>query len=319
MPPVNLALVALLTALQLLQFIVLPALLLPRSPGWGLLLVLLAPASLTLWALIHECIHGSLGASARTTERVGRGLSILFGAPWRVLRLGHLLHHRHNREPHEATEVYDDRQRPGARGWLRAAPGYYAQVLGGLYGAEVAASALAWLPAPLLRAWAQRTAGRAGGDARAAPLPRLLQSLSTPEARAELRLDGALIAALWAASALLYGRHAWMLAAALAARALLISLHDNVYHYGTPLAGGVGSGAGGRNLGLPRALSAMLLHFNLHDTHHRHPRLPWYRLRSTWAAEQGRLDAGWAAALLGQLRGPLPASRLAPPDGTNAG
>lgn len=367
MPPLNLALVALLALTQLLQFILLPAVLLPRDAAWGALLLPLAPLSLTLWALIHECVHGSLGASARTTQRIGRGLSVLFGAPYRVLRLGHLLHHKHNRQPGEATEVYDDRHggacSRGLRGWLHAAPRYYAQVLGGLYLLEAAAGWLAWLPRRVLRRWAQRAAAPYASDTATAgppdapempqaatarspawattplqapstPRARLLDSLTMPEALRELRLDGAVIAALWAASAGLYGRHAWMLAAALAARALLVSLHDNVYHYGTALAPAPGSASqapASRTLRLPRWMSATLLHFNYHDTHHRHPRLGWRELPRAWAAEQARRDAlaaaehttgaasaarryppdtAWAVALLAQLRGPLPASRL---------
>lgn len=299
MPLHNRLLVLALTATQLLQFVLLPAWLLPQSAAWGALLVPLSVLSLTLWALIHECIHGSLGAPARSTARIGRMLAILFGAPWRVLRLGHLLHHQHNREPGEATEVYDDRAHPGRRGWLRAAPRYYAQILGGLYAAEVAAGWLAWLPARWIRRAAQ---------ARPSPGARLLQTLAAPHALREVRLDGAAVALLWAASALLYGRHAWMLAAALAARAVLISLHDNVYHYGTALASA--GPPGSHTLSLPRPLSAALLHFNHHDTHHRHPRMGWRELPRAWAAQGGSCAAPWAVALLRQLRGPIAASTL---------
>jgi fatty acid desaturase len=65
--------------------------------AWGLLLVPLASTHHTLWSLVHEAIHGTLATPSRLNERLGRLLAVLHGAPFAVLRLGHLLHHRHNR------------------------------------------------------------------------------------------------------------------------------------------------------------------------------------------------------------------------------
>ena len=60
-------------------------------------------------------------------------LSILFGAPFRILRMSHLVHHKLNRLPVEGTEYYDR----GKSTRAAAAPGYYFQIFFGLYLVEV--------------------------------------------------------------------------------------------------------------------------------------------------------------------------------------
>ena len=68
----------------------------------------------------------------------------------------------------------------------------------------------------------------------------------------EMRIDGILILLLFGASVFCYGTNWPFLAAALAARAFLISFLDNVYHYETP----IGDTFYARNLALPAAFSA---------------------------------------------------------------
>jgi hypothetical protein len=94
-----------------------------------------------------------------------------------------------------------------------------------------------------------------------------------------------------------------MLAAALGLRAVLVSLADNAYHYGTALDEPLDA----MNLRLPAALELFVLAFNLHGVHHRHPGLAWRDLRGAFLADGGRFDLSWWQAVGRQLRGPIAA------------
>ncbi|MCF3106980.1 fatty acid desaturase [Streptomyces roseoverticillatus] len=282
-------------AVGLCQLFVLPLWLLPADPAWGWALVPLVLTTTPLWSLVHEGIHGTLLADRPWNDRCGRALAVLHGAPFVVLKTGHLLHHRYSRTPRERTEVYDAR----ATTWAKAAPGYYARLLGGLYLMESASVLLALLPATLLRRLARSAEAP---DTVAGPL---LDRLARRRALRQLRTDAAAVAALYAAAFAAYGEHAWMLVAALAGRALVVSLSDNAYHYATPLDAPLQA----MNLRLPRPLEAFALGFNLHGVHHRHPGLPWSALRARFAREGGRYDLGWMPAVARQLRGPVRAGR----------
>ncbi len=257
--------------------------------GAAVLAVLL---SLPLWALIHECMHGVLTGRQRFDQMAGRVLAVLFGAPYRVLRAGHLLHHRYNRQPPDRSEIYDARQRTR----IRAALSYYAVLLGGLYLAEVSTSLLFWLPLPVLRALRSRMSDKTGLAGR------IVDAVTGRAAVLfEVRLDALLILLIWGAAFVVWGANGWVLALILAGRAVLISLHDNLYHYATALDGHSVS-----TPRLPVLVSSLLLHFNYHATHHRYPRLGWQLLPQRFFAEQGEFTGYWGRMLLRQLKGPLP-------------
>ncbi|HUO45034.1 MAG TPA: fatty acid desaturase [Burkholderiales bacterium] len=273
------------------QLVLLPLLLLPRNGMWGLTLIPLALLTNTLWALIHEAIHGSLHSSRRVNAGLGRALAIVFGAPFALLRWGHLLHHAYSRTPRERSEVFD----PAQTGRRRFAYAYYFRLCGGLYLAEVLGAPLLLMP----ERWLRRAGSSLARDDNVVAL--LLQKLAAPQTLREARLDAAVIVALLIASAWCYGAYFWMLAAALLARGFLVSVTDNVYHYGTPLT----DVRAANNLELPRPLQALLLNFNLHGVHHRAPDLGWRALEAEFR-RVGAFDGDFAAALLDQFRGPLP-------------
>jgi hypothetical protein len=60
----------------------------------------------------------------------------------------------------------------------------------------------------------------------------LLEGINRRHLR-EFRADAMAVVLVYAAAGFAYGWHVWMLAAALAARGVLISVADNAYHYGT--------------------------------------------------------------------------------------
>lgn len=286
---INAALFAALAASQLFM------LLLPLTgahPAWALLAALFTNS---FWALVHEAIHGHLFATRHASERGGRLLAILYGAPFPLLRSGHLLHHAFSRTRRERTEVYDER----ATTRLSAAPRYYAQILGGLYLSEVLAGLLlALLPARAIRALAARLDGP---DSVVGPM---IAAQAEPANLRALRPDALAAWALLAAAFRLYGENWPWLAAALGVRALLISFFDNSYHYATAL----DNPKHAINMRAPHWLGLVLLNFNRHGTHHLHANLGWRAL--------GRIDdavspsVGMGYALLRQLKGPIPAAAL---------
>ena len=297
----NLGLAALMAAINLVQLVALPLWLVPMDARWGLLLVPIVLTTPAMWSLLHEAIHGILLHGQKTNDGLGRTLAVLFGSPFRLLRLGHLMHHRFNRTELDRTEVFADPVAPG----LGTQAAYYGRLLGGLYGAEFLASAAAFLP----RSWLARlvvlvfgSEDQDGRSMRRAAERQLLE----PHAVRDLRVDGILIVAVFAVAFWLYGVAWWMLALALLGRAVLISFLDNAYHYGTPLDDVLYS----YNLHLPGPVAALMLNFNYHAVHHRQPSLPWTSLAKSFRDSDDVFEGSLISVSLRQLRGPLPTSSI---------
>lgn len=276
-----------------LSLVLMLPLALTGAPGWGVLLLPFVVATPTFWALIHEAIHGSLLPDRRWNDALGRGLAILFGAPLRILRFGHLTHHRLYGT---ATERLTPRPRPLPP--ALAIPFHYIRILGGVYLIEVATVFIAFLPRALLL-WVARQALRRHPAGAMNNRERIERRLLSPQGLAQLRFDSLLILILYGAGFVLYGAHGWMLAAALAGRAALVSFMDNIYHHRP-------AGAPRRTLDLrlPRWASAAILHANLHAVHHRQPGLPWCELPKAKRYSQDTPEAEFVAVSLAQLRSP---------------
>ncbi|HEY2920553.1 MAG TPA: fatty acid desaturase, partial [Candidatus Binatia bacterium] len=275
----NFRLLLLHTAADFFQLFVLPIFLLPRSIWWGLAIAPIAALNNPLWALIHECIHDAFYPSARVNKAAGRWLSILFGSPFEILRLTHLSHHKFNRSPLEkGTEMYE----PNDTSRFVAACKYYMYILCGVYLLEVCSAWIFLAPNTICQKFGQRLA--ASGDRQERWLAK--KFLDAKRLR-EIRIDGLAILLLYGASVYCYGAHHWKpLASIIAVRALLISLLDNIYHYGTPLKVTIS----GHNLWLPRFLAAGLLYFNYHRIHHAYPNVPWTGLPWLYARRSDHCD-----------------------------
>jgi fatty acid desaturase len=298
----NLALAAVFFLTSLFQYFILPLVLLPRSPCWGLLLIVFAGLTPLFWALLHEAVHGVLCAKSRLNDLMGRGLFILFGSPFYFLRFGHLAHHRYNRSPVDLDDVYD----PAQRRWVAAAAGYYFKLLGGTYLQELAVPLLFLLPRKVTRQ-ALNTFMPASEASFARVKKQAAEMLiDNAAANTALRTDTLLIYALFGLAFLSYGRWWWMLASALLLRGLLVSFLDNVYHYGTR----AGDTRYALYLKTPSWLQRLMLNFNLHYMHHRHPAVPWNRLPRLVAKDGREPDMGYFKAVLRQLRGPVPIERI---------
>ena len=300
----NRMLTACLLGLHVLVLLVLPMIWrwLPggASAGWPLIvvaLVLLALTSSTLWALIHEAMHGLLSSDEQRNRRCGRSLAIVHGCPLRMLRHGHLHHHRNSRGLADRSEVYDPLTQSG---WL-AALAHYLRICGGLYVAELLFNLVIFLPQNLLQRMLQST--HPGAD-QASDLQRASMELFASNHLRELRMDASLVLILYAAAFCLWGGLWWCLLLVLGWRAVAISMVDNAFHYATPLDDKFYA----LNLRLPHWFSRGILHFNLHRAHHRDVRAPWSALPQI--AELQADDPAFATAVLRQLRGPIPLPNL---------
>lgn len=262
------------------------------SPAWVLLPALFTN---TFWSLIHEAIHGHLFASTKTSMLGGRALCIPLGAPFFLLRRGHLLHHAFSRTPRERTEVYD----PSRKTWFSVAPCYYAHIVGGLYVAEVLAGLLlALLPGRAVRWLSARL------ESTHSVLGLLLNAQAEPVTRRANRQDVVMIILFFTPAFLLYSQDWPWLLAALLLRAFLISFFDYSYHYGTRL----DTPQHALNMEAPRWLGLVLLNFNRHGSHHLSPALGWRTLGRQLDESSPRI--GVVAGLPRQLKGPIAASAL---------
>ncbi|MGW6121139.1 fatty acid desaturase family protein [Nocardia sp. NPDC055165] len=287
---VNVRLIVLALTIGGTQLFVIPLVLLPVDAAWGWALVPLTLTITPFWSLIHEAVHGSLLRNRTRNDRMGRMLAVVYGSPFAMLKVGHLLHHRYSRV-RERSEIYD----PATTTRRSAAPPFYLKLFGGLYLLEVLALLLAPMPERTIRALGRRV------DAPDSVGGLVLERVAQPVVLGKFRTDAAAIVVIHTVAFLCYGAHGWMLLAALGGRALIISLSDNAYHYGTDLE----LPRAAMNLRLPRTLERFALSFNLHDVHHRHPGLRWYELRSRFDSEGAHYHLGWFRAVARQLRGPI--------------
>jgi len=287
----NGALAIFYAAANLYQFFILPLWLLPRDRAWAWTLLPLALLTNPFWSLIHEAIHDLLHPNRTVNALAARSLAVFFGAPFRILRLSHLLHHKLNRMPVEGTEYYDAAKSTKAA----AAPGYYFQIFCGLYLVEILSPLYFFLP----RRWLQRFKERRLRPGSVSAI--LMQNWLGVEALREIRLDGLVTVGWLSMSFYCYGENWLLLAGALFARGFFISFLDNIYHYETP----VGDIFYAKNLRLARPLSTLLLNFNLHGIHHLNPALPWSGLPQAFEARAANFAGGYFAAALRQLRGPI--------------
>jgi fatty acid desaturase len=295
---VNLVLSTGLGGATLFAFFGLPAWLLPDDPAWGWLLVPIALATNSLWSLGHEAIHGNFHPDRRINNWAGRAMAVLLGSSLRLLRFAHLMHHRFNRYRLDRPDILD----PSGGGRALAKARYFGDLFLGHYAAEVIAPILCLLPKPAVSRIIDSvyrhpdpSVQAAGGVARQA----ILRDKNLNEIRGDALAAAALVSAgLWA-----YGGQWPLLAAFLLARGMLVSIIDNVYHFGTP----PDRRDFAWNLRLPAACRFVILNMNFHRVHHRHPDLPWWRLSARFQELGARFDAGFFAMAFRQFGGPLPA------------
>ena len=294
----NLTFAAIHIFANLLQFFILPLWLLPSSRWWALMVFPLAVLNNPFWALIHEAIHDIFHRSAKVNTAAGRLLSILFGAPFQILRQTHLSHHKFNRSLFEkGTEVYC----PEKASRFKASVSYYFYIVCGLYLLEVFSALIFLLPRRLFEIVGQRLARRGTLQEKW-----LAARFSNDARRREIRFDGLMVMLIFALSAAAYRPYWQVFLCVMIMRALLISLMDNVYHYRTR----INVTVSGYNLSASRLVAFGLLNFNLHRVHHRNPGVPWAMLPVFLERDADSCDRSLLFAVFDQFLGPVAADQL---------
>lgn len=296
----NLGLLVLHSVAIIFQLLILPIYLMPQNGWWSLTIIPLAALNNPLWALMHECIHDAFNASSWVNLAAGRWLSILFGSPFQILRLTHLSHHKFNRSPLEkGTEMYDSKQSSK----FVAACQYYFYIICGVYLLEVFSAVIFLLPKICFREFGLRLMEK--GDRQEQWLAQKFQDQSR---QTEIRTDALGILLLYGLGAYCYRGHLLVFLSMVAFRAVLISLMDNVYHYGTTVKVTIS----GHNLALPRLLATGLLNFNFHRIHHTHPNVPWTGLPYLYREKGDFCDYNFFLAVFRQFIGPMSIEQLQP-------
>jgi fatty acid desaturase len=299
---VNGVLAGVLVAAIGLSLFILPLWPMARDPRFGWLLVPVAALTTTHWALLHEAIHGLFHPSPAVNRLIGRILALAGGSSFRVLRFGHLMHHRFNRHRLDRPDCFD----PAETSATAARARFYVELFGGFYLIEAVIPLLFLLPRPICVRILDRV--YAHPDDTVQTVRALAhQSFIGDRQLRELRQDALLQIGIIALALFAWGPRWPLLLAFLAGRGFIISFLDNVYHYRTP----IDQVTFAYNLRLPAVLRLLILNMNLHRVHHGEPNVPWWRLTRRFEEGGDCYDADYARTAISQLRGPASIADLA--------
>jgi fatty acid desaturase len=312
-PPyrMNLLLTTAAVAVAAFQFVFVPVVLLPDANAISievadvaaiLVTVLLSLSTPFIRALLHEAIHGRLARRKNWNDRLGRVLAICSGIAFDAIRLGHMTHHRYPRHALDRADVIE----PG-KSRVGGALKFYLGLVGWLYVREILSSMAMLLPRRAINWLAQHI--MAEDDAAGVSLHGALRR-GLDRRLGRIRLDSIAITVIYASAFYLYGAWWPVLLMSVALRGFVVSLQDNVAHYGTPAV----VGAPAHNSNTARWASLFMLNQNLHGVHHDHPDVPWNRLPSAFMRAGGGYAGGYFALLMKQFRGPLMSGVVAPAD-----
>ena len=257
----NLALLLGLTALNatLLWFC-------SHRSGWILLpaVLLFSYSNHTVYALLHEAIHGAFHRNNRINDWAGRWCSGFFPTSYRLQRSFHLTHHRNNRTESEQWDYL----RPGDNRFLKLAQWY--SILTGLYWVFIPLASLLYLFFPGLLGVAGLRNSHLASQTASDEYLGALDKLDETGARLDVLFSLAFQAGLY----LLLDLNLEGWAICYAAFAFNWSSLQYADHAFSPL--DVTNGAW--NLRTHPAIRAMLLNYPLHRAHHQHPTASWVEL-----------------------------------------
>jgi fatty acid desaturase len=260
----------------------------------------------TVFALLHESVHGLFHSSPRANDWFGRWLAAFFPTGLTFHRVCHLGHHRRNRTAVELFDYYAD----GDSRVLKCVQWY--GILTGVYWLVPPAGCLLFLVVPrralawLLDSRGSAKAEHVGAEAMLAgfasgPATRVrLEILLTIALQAlfvvalDLSLAGwlacyAAFAVNW--SALQYADHAWS----------ELDVHDGAW-----------------NLTVNPLVRSLFLNYHHHLAHHQQPDVPWIHLGRF--VDPARESPSFARVYLSMWKGPrpLPADARVPRAGDRA-
>lgn len=237
-----------------------------HNTGWLLLptVLVFSYSNHTMYALLHEAIHGAFHRNNIVNDWAGRWCSGFFPTSYRLQRSFHLTHHRNNRTESEQWDYL----RPGDNRFLKLAQWY--AILTGLYWMFVPLASLLYLFFPgLLRAAALRDSNLANQTASDEYLG-ALDKLDQAGARLDVLFSVLFQTVLFVALDLSF--QGWALC--YAAFAFNWSSLQYADHAFSPL--DVTNGAW--NLRSHPVVQTLLLNYPLHRAHHQHPTASWVEL-----------------------------------------
>jgi fatty acid desaturase len=121
-----------------------------------------------------------------------------------------------------------------------------------------------------------------------------------------MRIDAVCIVLIDITAFYLYGEWWPILMMSIAMRGLIVSLQDNVAHYGTPAV----VGAPAHNTRASRLIRLFMLNQNFHGIHHERPELPWNVLPEAFERVGGKYADGYFTLLTKQFSGPSQADSV---------
>ncbi len=247
-----------------------------------------------LWVLIHDSIHGVLFKNQKENDFWGKILSMYLGAPFRILQAGHLLHHGYNRTREEVTDLYNPHQTTKIIANIK----YYFWILQGLYISEILSNFVFLIPSQYLSKLKNHHKGKSN-------LKYNLISFMIIREK-EIKWEGFINVIFYSIIFLLYAENSYIFLMFLAFRGLMISLFDNVYHYGTK----ENDILFGYNLIIPNFLKFYFLNSNFHGLHHQKPKIPWFELENEFINMNKTFDGHLFPQLFRQLKGAIPNQKL---------
>lgn len=249
----------------------------------------------TVFALLHESVHGLLHPNRRFNDWLGRLLAALFPTALTFQRTCHLGHHRRNRTAVELFDYYG----PGDSRLLKAVQWY--GILTGLYWLVPPLGCVAFLLLPrrvlswLLDARGSERASHIGAEAMLAGF----DHVSSTRVRLEVLLSAAVQCAIF----LGLGLTLWGWVACYAAFGLNWSALQYADHAWSRL--DVREGAW--NLRVSAPVRWLFLNYHHHLAHHQNPGVPWVELGRYVDPSAPRPT--WLGVYLSMWRGPRPLPR----------
>ena len=239
-----------------------------HAPWWGTAMAaaLFALSNNTMFALLHESVHGSFAPDRRLNAWCGRLAAFWFPTGFAVQRMFHLTHHRNNRSPSEQFDTLHD----GDVLWLKYAQWY--AIFTGLYWPCAVIGVFFYAATPrfgrrrLAALFGRRGGLQSGAEDYIGSLDRL------PQLSARLEIFGAAAWQLFWAWLFGWTWGGWL--ACYAAFGFAWSSLQYTDHAFSPF----DCKNGAWNLRVPRWLRAVFLNYHLHLAHHRHPELSWREL-----------------------------------------
>jgi fatty acid desaturase len=253
----------------------------------------------TVFALLHEAVHGTFHRSSAVNRWAGRFAAAFFPTGFAVQRAFHVTHHRHNRDRFEQFDYVH----AGDVRWLKFAQ-WYAILTGVYWLVTVAGVAVhAVLPRALRVAFLRSADSRAAEQTASRPYLDALDDLPPVVPRLE-------VAAAFTAQALLcaaFGISAVAWVSCYAAFALNWSSLQYADHAFSPL----DNVEGAWNLRVPRPVRWLFLNYHYHLAHHRSPQTSWIHLGKL--VRPGDPSPTFLGIWLAMWRGPRPFPGAQPP------